>query len=213
MLGLASPLVSVPVRVVAAAPDPGGSQISGTTGAVFVIGVLVALVLSIAIFFGRGRQQRVSRQKALGDDVAIGLRFLAEQLEGIEPAASQAAADAWNRLTAARAIVETGDSEGISRAARHALLEGLAAAYVARGDAGLEPGPVPPPPSDVPVVPSEQQVTVDGRISRVLPAYRPGFVHHFPGGRFGRVLLPGGWYAEPLWEGFLLPPGPSEDER
>jgi hypothetical protein len=190
--------------VVVAAPDPGGSSVNGTTGAILVIGALVAIVISIAIFFGRGHRRQVSTQQALSDDVAIGLTFLAEQLAGIDASASVAASDAWNRLATARGVAANGDAIPVLRATRHTLLEGLAAAHVARTEAGLDPGPVPPSPSEVPTTEQAAEIVVDGLVASVWPMYRPGFVHHFPGGTIGRVAIPGGWYAEPFWERLLL---------
>lgn len=188
-----------------AAQDPGGTSIDGRTGAILVVGILVAVVVSIALFFGRVRRRRVSMQKALDDDVAIGLRYLDEQLDGLPVASSQAVLDASGRLAVARSALADDRSVPVLRAVRHTLLEGLAAAHFARAEAGLDPGPVPPPPSEAPMATAAADVTVDGRTWSVSPAYRPGFGHHFPGGRLSGVAVAGGWYAEPFWERLLTP--------
>ena len=188
------------------APNPGGSSIDGRSGAILVIGALIALICAVALFFGRGRQRRMTVQRALADDVAIGLGYLAEQVEGLPEgdAASNAASDeARERLSAARALAAESDAVAVLRAVRHTVLEGLAAAHAARAAAGLDAGPTPPPPSEVPITDQAADVTVDGLTWVVQPAYRPGFVHHFPGGKLAGVLVPGGWYSEPFWERLL----------
>lgn len=189
-----------------AASDPGGAAVNGTTGAILLIGGMVAVLSSVAIFFGRGRRRQVSMQKSLVEDVRIGLDLLALQIEELSPTASAAAADAWDRLSAARRLAAESDAIPVLRAVRHTLLEGLAAAHAARTAAGLNAGPVPPPPSEIPTIDHPEQVTVGGHAWTAQPAYRPGFVHHFPGGKLDGVVVPGGWYAEPFWESLLLTP-------
>ena len=184
------------------APNPGGSSIDGRSGAILVIGALIALICAVALFFGRGRQRRMTVQRALADDVAIGLAYLAEQVEGL-PEGDVASDEARERLSAARALAAESDAVAVLRAVRHTVLEGLAAAYAARTAAGLEAGPTPPPPSEVPTTEQAADVSVDGLSWVVQPAYQPGFVHHFPGGKLRGVLVPGGWYSEPFWERFL----------
>ncbi|HVV30005.1 MAG TPA: hypothetical protein VHC41_03930, partial [Mycobacteriales bacterium] len=139
---------------------------------------------------------------AFARDVAQGLALLAAQLDGVP--AGLARTDAQGRLARAKEIAATGRGVPVLRAARHTLLEGLAAAYDARSASGLPVGAPPPPPNDAPVTAEPVDVVVDGRTYRALPAYRPGSVHHFAGGDLAGVSVPGGWYETPFWEPLLV---------
>lgn len=190
-------------QVVAA--GTGGTAVGGSTGAVVIIALLVVALVSIVVFFGRGRAARTSIQQELAADVKIGFAYLARQLQDVPDAAGTALVEARERLASAQAVAAAGTTMPVLRAARHTLLEGASAAWEARRSAGLDPGPIPPPPSNAPVTPRMVTVEVAHRSWTAHPSYVPGAVHHFAGGPLNDDHIPGGWYAEPFWEPLLAP--------
>jgi len=194
------------LRGLLADQNPGGVSVGGVTGVVVVLGLAAATLLSLLLIFGvgRGRTRRLTTE--LAADVEHGLVLLAAQLEEVRaPAADSggqlALHDAQERLAAARGLHAEAPARSLPvlRALRHMLLEGLAAAHEARRSAGLDPGPVPPPPTDAPLVGQASTVQVAGVSREAHPTYVPGAVHHFGGGRLAGLDVPGGWYAEAFW--------------
>jgi hypothetical protein len=216
--------------------NPGGVSVGGVTGVVIILGLAAATLLSVLLLFGlgRGRARRVTGE--LAADVERGLALLAEQLNelatepiagaqgaGAQGAGAQGAGaagasapagaelarrDAQERLAAARELHGAGPGRNLPvlRAIRHILLEGLTAAHEARRLAGLDQGPMPPPPTDAPLVAALTPVEVAGLTWQANPGYVPGAVHHFGGGRLAGVDVPGGWYAQAFWVPLLEPP-------
>jgi hypothetical protein len=192
--------------VLRADQDPGGSSVGGGGVYVFVVGVIVAVLLSLLLFFGLGQLRDRKARREFARDLEQGFALLERQLDGLASHGNRAADEARNRLTAARALMEHGAGLPVLRAVRHTLLEGLAAAHFARRAAGLDAGAVPPPPNEAPLTDSPVTVEVRGTAHTGLPHYAPGSVHHFPGGILDGVEVPGGWYADAFWEAVLLDP-------
>ncbi len=193
---------------VLAQQGPGGFTVGALPGLFFVVLLLFGTLLSVIVIVGRSRGRLATLTADLYADVGTGLELLAARVDGLAAAApqgeaAQALTDARDRLEAARVLRADSDALPVSRACRRILLEGLAA--VGAGDrlAGRDPGPVPPPPTDAPLVEAAVRVAIAGREHIALPAYRPGFPHCYSGGVFDVGEIPGGWYAEPFWERLL----------
>jgi hypothetical protein len=193
---------------VSADQDPGGTSLS--TGSVYVLffGILLAVLLSCLLIIGRGRWRERTLDRDLARDLDRGFALLERQLADVPIEGLPAAADARERLAAARALYGRGSGLAVLRAVRHTLLEGLAAAHYARTAAGREPGPRPPSPNDAVLTAERVDVELAGVVRVAQPRYEPGYVHHFAGGTLAGVEVPGGWYAEPFWDELLL--GPTE---
>lgn len=188
--------------------DPGGSSVGGGGVYVFAVGVIVAVLLSLLLFFGLGQLRDRRQRQDFARDLEQGFALLERQLDGLPSHGNSAAGDARGRLAAARELEEHGTNLPVLRAVRHTLLEGLAAAHFARGSAGLDAGAVPPPPNEAPLTDTAVTVELLGISYTALPHYAPGSVHHFAGGTLGGVEVPGGWYANPFWEAVLLDGSP-----
>lgn len=124
---------------------------------------------------------------------------------GDDVVSRQAMADASERYATASGQLEAAGSQDQLRTAWLAGVEGLHATRLVRQRLGLDPGPAPalPPPSG-PQLQQRSRVLVDGREHIGSPTYQPGQPYWFPGGRYGRNEVPGGWYAEPFWPGDLM---------
>ena len=119
--------------------------------------------------------------------------------------AQQALADAAERYNATGALLSQADTPGEFEAARRTVVEGLAAARLARTRLGLDPGPeIPPPPGQGPQLQAPQRVQVGDDEYEGSPEYAPGRQHYFGGGMLGGRMVPGGWYGVPFWETMLI---------
>ena len=124
---------------------------------------------------------------------------------GDDPVARQALADASERYSTASTLLERASSDAQRRTAWLAVVEGLAAARVARQRLGLDLGPpIPALPGAGPQLTSHARVDVDGRSHVGAPSYEPGRPHYFPGGYHGDRHVPGGWYDLPFWPSGLV---------
>jgi hypothetical protein len=139
----------------------------------------------------------VSMLSRLGRDVR-------ELDPGPDPVARQALADASERWTTSRDVLERADSQELLRTAWVAAVEGLEAAAVVRRRLGLDPGPpVPALPGSGPALTAATDVVVDGQVRHGSPAYEPGRSHWFPGGEKDGSYVPRGWYDDDPWpDGF-----------
>jgi hypothetical protein len=124
---------------------------------------------------------------------------------GDNAVAKQALADAAERYNATGALLATADTDGEFAAARRTAVEGLVAARTAREKLGLDPGPeIPLPPTQGPLLTSEQKVRVGDQEYEGSPTYQPGRGHYYGGGYYNGQPVPGGWYSFPFWETMLM---------
>jgi hypothetical protein len=202
------------------AGSPGGSSAGGTSAGDSSGGSALPWVLGgLAVLGGGGyllsrRRKAARRAQAELDAERAEVNSLYGRLgadvsnldPGDDATARQAMADASERYTAGGALLSQASGSGELAAARHALVEGLHAARVARQRLGLDAGPpIPEPePADRPQLEGPQQVAVGGNTYNGYPTYAPGAPYYYPGGVLGGGYVPGGWYGSRFWEGALL---------
>jgi len=181
-----------------------------TFAVLFFLFLTLATVMGLLVTVGRGRRRARLALRLLREDADGFIAYLAARVAALadapttDEAGRRAAADASERLDAARALRARADQPAVLRAARRAALEGLAAAYDSARRLGIDPGPEPPPPTPAPMVQAPTAVDVAGARQTAMPAYAPGFAHHFGGGLLAGTAVPGGWYATPFWQPLLL---------
>ncbi len=216
--GLTSFVTSFTERVVnqassrAAGGSDGGSSSSsksgGGGGRFFLLLLLVGAVV-VGLVIRSGRQRRKRLEEGLRAEVEQLYERLGADVANLDPGddkvAKQALADAAERFNACGAQLAEADAPAEYAAARRTAVEGLTAARTARTALGLDPGPeIPVMPGDGPQLADREQVAIGGQTYEGSPQYEPGRQHYFGGGMVGGQMIPGGWYAMPFWEPFLL---------
>lgn len=188
----------------------GYSSDGGGSGGGAVLGVLALLgVGGGALYYASARKRRLRQQEGSRADVTSLYDRLGADVSnlsaGDDPVARQALADAAERYNATGALLAQADTPGEYEAARRTVVEGLAAARLARERLGLDPGPeIPPPPATGPQLQQQERVVVGDQEYEGSPTYAPGRGHYFGGGTLGGRYVPGGWYGVPFWETMLL---------
>ncbi|MCW2606021.1 MAG: hypothetical protein JWO60_714 [Frankiales bacterium] len=187
-----------------------GEEESGGSGGGAVLGVLALLgVGGGALYYASSRKRRLRQEEGSRADVTSLYDRLGADVSnlsaGDDAVARQALADAAERYNATGALLAQADTPGEYEAARRTVVEGLAAARLARERLGLDPGPdIPPPPSTGPQLQQQERVVVGDQEYEGSPSYAPGRGHYFGGGTLGGRYVAGGWYGVPFWETMLL---------
>lgn len=187
-----------------------GQQSGSAGGGGTVLGVLALIALGGGgLYWARSRTRRNQSMEGSRADVSSLYDRLGADVSNLHPGddavARQALADAAERYNSTGALLSQADTPGEYDAARRTVVEGLAAARLARQRLGLDPGPeIPPPPGTGPQLQQAQAVQVEGQEYDGSPSYSPGRRHYWGGGLVGGSMVPGGWYGVPFWESMLL---------
>lgn len=189
--------------------DTGNAPSSGHAGLYLLGGLAVLGGGGTLLLIRSSRQRRARLNEGLRADVEQLYGRLAADVgtldAGENAVAKQALADAAERYNACGSALASADSPPEFAAARRTAVEGLMAARTARQELGLDLGPdIPLPPADGPQLTAPGQVSLGGQTYEGSPGYQPGRQHYFGGGNLQGQMVPGGWYATPFWEPFLL---------
>lgn len=216
---LTSRVVRVVAQAQSAVAQQGGSSGGGSEegfssegggGGGAVLGVLALLAAGGGgLYYASSRKRRLRQEEGSRADVTSLYDRLGADVAnlhaGDDAVARQALADAAERYNATGALLSQADTPGEYEAARRTVVEGLAAARLARERLGLDPGPdVPPPPGTGPQLQQRERVVVGEEEYEGSPTYQPGRGHYFGGGQVGGRYVPGGWYGVPFWETMLM---------
>jgi uncharacterized membrane protein YgcG len=177
----------------------------------------VLLVVVIALIAGGAfwllRQRAATRARELEDARFTARRWVERLggqiyiLEGNDPAAKQALADASERHNAAAAQLDQLTSPAQAHQVTETAYEGLYYVRAARTAMGLDPGPeLPPLPGQqrAGAVSEARDVEVEGQHYSTSPEPSPRNRHFYPGGMVAGRPVPQGWYSEPWWRPALL---------
>ncbi|GAC58590.1 hypothetical protein GOHSU_43_00340 [Gordonia hirsuta DSM 44140 = NBRC 16056] len=180
------------------------------TALIWIVVVLIIVMLVVALMQGGGADRA---QRELADaqaDARQAINRLGGQvylLEGTNPAATQALADAGERYNAAGAQIDHADTPRQAHLAKQTALEGLYYVRAARTAMDMDPGP--------PVqgldgqaaagrVTEVRTVDFEGRQISASPDPSATTPNYFPGGRVAGRPVPAGWYSEAWWRPALI---------
>ena len=174
--------------------------------------VIIAVIVLGGLYLMQGRSK--AGAQSLADAQAEAKRWT-ERLGGQvyaldpkgDPAATQAIADAAERLTAATSQVEQAKTVQQYRLAQQTAYEGLYYIGAARKQLGLDPGP------ELPAIPGQSKagavteartVEFEGREVEASPVATDRSRYYYPGGNVSGRPVPRGWYSEPWWRPALV---------
>lgn len=180
------------------------------TALIWIVVVLIIVAVVVALMQGGGSSRA---QEAL-DDAQAEARQAIDRLggqvyllDGTNPAAVQALADAGERYNAARTQIESATTPVQAQLAKQTALEGLYYVRAARTAMTMDPGPPVPGLEGQAAagrVTEERTVGFEGRQISASPNPSSTTPNYFPGGRVAGRPVPAGWYSEPWWRPALI---------
>lgn len=180
------------------------------TALIWIVLVLVIVVVAVAFLQNGGSNRARADLEDARADAQQAISRLGGQvymLDGANPAATQALADAGERYTAAGAQLADAATPVQARLAKQTALEGLYYVRAARTAMDLDPGPPVPGldgQSEAGRVTEDRTIEFEGRQVSASPEPSDTTPNYYPGGRVAGRPVPAGWYSEPWWRPALI---------